>query len=86
MGVVEQPTRSAEGRFLAFRPFIGLILKAAKGRFGPFAKPPVYDRYLRVPADWNRRVKRSLTVAGVDDTVAPKPLPERRRGSAEAAP
>ena len=29
--VVEQPTRSAEGRFLAFRPFIGLILKGSKG-------------------------------------------------------
>jgi hypothetical protein len=29
--VVEQPTRSADDRFLAFRPFIGLILKGSKG-------------------------------------------------------
>jgi hypothetical protein len=27
---VEQPTRSAEDRFPAFRPFIGLILKGSK--------------------------------------------------------
>ena len=29
--VVEQPRRSAEDRFLAFHPFIGLILKGSKG-------------------------------------------------------
>jgi hypothetical protein len=25
-------------------------------RFGPFAKPPVYDRYLRIPAEDPRRI------------------------------
>jgi hypothetical protein len=40
---------SAEGRFLALPARSqGRSQKAAKGRFGPFDKPPVYDRYLRI--------------------------------------
>jgi hypothetical protein len=41
--VVEQPTRSAEDRFLAFRPFIGLILKGSKG-----SRAVVIERSARV--------------------------------------
>jgi hypothetical protein len=31
--------------------FVTELRRAESGRFGPFGKPPVYDRYLRIPAE-----------------------------------
>ena len=49
-GYGAQPTPSATTAFSRLPPFIGSILRAAKGRLDPFAAPFCYDRYLRQAA------------------------------------
>jgi hypothetical protein len=49
-GYGAQPTPSATTAFSRLPPFIGSILRAAKGLFDPFATPAGNDRYLRIPA------------------------------------
>ena len=46
-GYGAQPTPSATTAFSRLPPFIGSILRAAKGRLDPFAAPFGYDRYVR---------------------------------------